>query len=308
MTRLASKSPVNRPECPKFSPTSTTRVPLPAAGSPGWKLKICRKLRNTESLTVASPLPKFVPLPQLSARAISTLLEIACPRADASRSALLDWSNHFNSTTNWQPRTSASLGADPLNDVPLIDDDELMIAMQGGDSRAFETLVVRHQQSLISFFFSNTRDLQFAEDLTQETLLRVYDQSWDYLPTGRFRGWMFRIARNLLIDNIRRRSHDALVKSVRGTGDEHCVLAGLAEELLSPDEQADQRELAGLVEELLQELPEEQRLTFTLHHFADLSLPEVGDILHANTATTKSRLRLAREKLREKLVARGVQG
>jgi RNA polymerase sigma-70 factor, ECF subfamily len=194
------------------------------------------------------------------------------------------------------------------DDPAPIDDDGLMIAIQGGDSRAFESLVGRYQQPLIHFFFSNTRDIQFAEDLTQETLLRVYDQAWDYLPTGRFRGWMFRIARNLLIDNIRRRSHDALVKSIRGTGDEHCVLAGLAGEIVSPDVQADQRELAALVDELLQELPEEQRLTFTLHHFSGLSLPEVGDILHTNTATTKSRLRLAREKLSEKLTARGVRG
>lgn len=196
----------------------------------------------------------------------------------------------------------------PTVEPAELDDDCLMRAIQERESRAFETLVGRYQQALISFFYSNTRDIQFSEDLTQETLLRVYDQAWDYLPTGRFRGWMFRIARNLLIDNIRRRSHDALVKSVRGTGDEQCVLAGLAAEVLPPDEVADQRELAALVDELLQELPEDQRLTFTLHHFADLSLPEVGEILRANTATTKSRLRLAREKLREKLSARGVHG
>jgi RNA polymerase sigma-70 factor (ECF subfamily) len=49
-------------------------------------------------------------------------------------------------------------------------------------------------------------------------------------------------------------------------------------------------------------------ITFTLHHFADLSLPEVAEIMHSSTATTKSRLRLAREKLREKLSARGVEG
>jgi RNA polymerase sigma-70 factor (ECF subfamily) len=190
----------------------------------------------------------------------------------------------------------------------MIDDDQLMIGLQGGDSRAFETLVERYQQPLINFFFTNSRDRQFSEDLTQETLLRVYDQAWDYLPSGRFRGWMFRIARNLLIDNIRRRSHDALVRSVRGTGDESCVLASLAEDIASPQETADQNELAALVDELLQELPEDQRLTFTLHHFAELSLPEVADIMHANVATTKSRLRLAREKLREKLSARGVEG
>ena len=191
---------------------------------------------------------------------------------------------------------------------PVIGDDQLMIDIQSGLSQAFETLVERYEQPLINFFFTNTRDRQFAEDLTQETLLRVYDQAWDYLPTGRFRGWMYRIARNLLIDNIRRRSHDALVRSVRGTGDESCVLASLAEEVAQPHDSADTRELARMVDELLAELPEEQRLTFTLHHFAELSLPEVAEILHSSTATTKSRLRLAREKLREKLAARGVEG
>src|SRR5579872_5094766 len=129
----------------------------------------------------------------------------------------------------------------------MTDDDQLMIEMQSGRSQAFEALVERYQQPLISFFFTNSRDRQFSEDLTQETLLRVYDQAWDYLPTGRFRGWMFRIARNLLIDNIRRRSHDALVRSIRGSGDESCVLASLVADISSPQEAADQHELAALV-------------------------------------------------------------
>ena len=189
----------------------------------------------------------------------------------------------------------------------MIDDDQLMIAIQGGDSQAFNELVERYEQPLVRFFFANTRDWQFAEDLTQDTLIRVFDQAWDYLPTGRFRGWMFRIARNLLIDNIRRRSHDALIRSVRGTGDETCVLAGLADVIPSPADEAERKELTRLVEALLQDLPEDQRLTFTMHHFSGLTLSEVGEILHANTATTKSRLRLAREKLREKLAERGIQ-
>ena len=188
----------------------------------------------------------------------------------------------------------------------MIDDDQLMAAMQEGDSRAFETLVDRHQGALIGFFFTNTRDRQLAEDLTQETLLRVYDQSWDYLPIGKFQGWMYRIARNLLIDTVRRRSHDALVKAVRGSGDESCTLAGLAAEIIPADVAADQRELAGLVDELLQQLPEDQRLTFTLHHFTGLSLGEVADIMETSLPTSKSRLRLAREKLQEKLLSKGI--
>ena len=190
----------------------------------------------------------------------------------------------------------------------MTEDDQLMVRIQDGDPRAFSELMERHQGSLIGFFFRNTRDAQLSEDLTQETLLRVYDQSWDYLPQGRFRGWMYRIGRNLLIDNVRRQSHDALVKAVKGhrDADQSDALARLAGEVLPPEVHAGHRELAELVDELLEEIPEEQRLTFTLHHYAGLSLPEVAEVMETSLPTCKSRLRLAREKLREKLAQRGV--
>ena len=190
---------------------------------------------------------------------------------------------------------------------PISDDDRLMIRIQGGDSRAFEELVECFQRPLHGFFYRNTRDAQLSEDLTQETLLRVYNQTWDYLPLGRFKGWMYRIARNLMIDNIRRQSHDALVKAVSGNSEgEDDALARLAGEVLPPEERANYRELAGLVDELLQQIPEEQRMTFTLHHYAGLTLAEVAGIMETTLPTSKSRLRLAREKLREMLSKRGV--
>lgn len=193
----------------------------------------------------------------------------------------------------------------------MLDDDELMIRVQQGDSAAFEKLVERHQPSLIGFFWHNTRDLQLAEDLAQETLLKVYSQSWDYLPLGRFRGWLFRIARNLLIDDVRRRSHDALIRAVRGRRpheEEGNPLARLAAEFAPPETSLQREELMQLIQELLDEIPEDQRMTFVLHHYADLPLGEVAEIMESSLATTKSRLRLAREKLAEKLRLRGVQG
>ncbi len=187
------------------------------------------------------------------------------------------------------------------------EDDQRMIRLQSGDQSAFEELVESYQGPLIGFFIRNLRDAQLAEDLTQETLLRVYNQSWDYLPLGRFKSWMFRIARNLMIDNIRRQSHDALVKAYKGRYDEESdSLARLVGEVLSPEERANHRELAGMVDELLEEIPEEQRLTFTMHHYAGLTLSEVAEVMDTTLPTSKSRLRLAREKLREKLAARGV--
>ena len=84
------------------------------------------------------------------------------------------------------------------------------------------------------------------------------------------------------------------------------MLARIAGEFLSPEDKASQRELSSLVDELLDEIPEEQRLTFTLHHSAGLSLPEVAEVMETTTPTAKSRLRLAREKLQQKLRQRGV--
>ena len=189
----------------------------------------------------------------------------------------------------------------------MTDDDHIMIRIQEGDPHAINDLIARHQGPLIGFFLRNTRDRHFAEDMTQETLLRVYNQAWDYLPMGRFKGWMYRIARNLLIDNIRKQSRDALVHAskghVEGTED---AMQRISDEILSPEERAATGEIAKIVDELLLKVPELQRQTFTLHHYAGLKLSEVARIMESTVSTTKSRLRLAREKLQYLLTLRGI--
>ncbi len=186
-------------------------------------------------------------------------------------------------------------------------DDELMIRVQCGEGDAFAEIVDRYQGILTGFFLRNTRDLQLSEDLVQDTLLKVHNQAWDYLPTGRFRGWLFRIARNHLIDNARKRSHDALVKSIqRRPEEENDLLAQFAAEFRPPETDMEQREFIALVDELLAEIPDDQRQTFLLHHYSNLSLAEVAEITDVPIATSKSRLRLAREKLADKLRARGL--
>jgi RNA polymerase sigma-70 factor (ECF subfamily) len=187
-----------------------------------------------------------------------------------------------------------------------MNDDELMIRIQGGDNSAFAEVVAQYEGALLGFFIRNVRDRQLAEDLTQETLLKVFNQSWDYLPLGRFRAWMFRIARNLLIDDLRRRSHDALVRAVHARrDDEEDTLARVAGDFVSPSDSVDSGELVAVIDQVLDEIPADQRLTFILHHHEELSLPEVADIMEIPLATCKSRLRLAREKLSEKLRTRG---
>lgn len=187
------------------------------------------------------------------------------------------------------------------------ENDELMIRIQEGDNSAFDELVEIHRQPLIGFFVKNTRDWQLAEDLSQETLLRVYNQAWDYLPVGRYKPWMYRIARNLLIDNVRKRSNDALIRAYQARNEENDTgLARLAGEFAMPEERLNQQEFCQIVDQLLEEIPDEQRQTFVLHHYVGLNLAEVAEIMDANAATTKSRLRLAREKLQDKLRPHGI--
>lgn len=181
-------------------------------------------------------------------------------------------------------------------------DDELMVRLQEGDASAFPTLVERYSARLIGFFCRNVRDRYLADDLTQETFLRVYEEAWDYIPLGTFRAWLFRIARNLMIDTIRKQSRDALVGSYRPTqGSEDLIWQKIVADLATPLEQIRTQELATALNESLAELPEEQRLTFTLHHFGELKLQEIAEVLEIPLNTCKSRLRLAREKLSESL-------
>ncbi len=190
------------------------------------------------------------------------------------------------------------------------DDDQRMIRMQEGDATAFDELVGLWQGPLFGFFLRNTRDEHLSEDLVQETLLRLYRHCWDYLPKGLFKGFLFRIARNLIIDHSRRITHDVLLHSVRShapwrDGEEFDLLQLVPQNMISPFDRAVEREIAVAVQGMLQDLPEEQRQTFQLHHYQSLTLSEVADAMQTSLPTAKSRLRLVKEKLRNLLVCRG---
>jgi RNA polymerase sigma-70 factor (ECF subfamily) len=195
-----------------------------------------------------------------------------------------------------------------MTDLSPEEDDRLMLALQGGDGAAFAALVARHEPRLLGFFSRRLHDRQLAEDLTQETFLRLHEHYYDYLPRRAFRAWLFRIAYHILVDKTRKRSNDVLIRASRGRAEDgEDSLAWIEAEQRSPDLEAAETELVRLVHKIAPTLPLEQWMTFSLYHFEGLTLPAIADVMETSVPTTKGRLRLARQKLREELKKHGYE-
>jgi RNA polymerase sigma-70 factor (ECF subfamily) len=194
---------------------------------------------------------------------------------------------------------------------PTASDEQLMLAFKAGDARAFNTLVTRHRGPVFSFVLRYVGQRQRAEDLVQETWLKVVRSSIDYEPRARFTTWVYTIARNLCVDSERRERHrqtDSL-EAARGEGEAEGPPLGerLADGAApSPERAAHNRRLQPMLTAALQSLPGEQREVFLLREYQGLSFREVAEVTRVNENTVKSRMRYALEGLRARLEAAGV--
>ncbi len=182
-------------------------------------------------------------------------------------------------------------------------DESLMLRYQKGDARAFEVLVQRHRRPIFNFVLRYVRDTVAAEDVTQDTFLRVVRSADHYVREAKFTTWLFTIARNLCVDASRRAKHrnmaslDAPIDSESGTA----KIEFVASEGPAVDRQAIGGELKQRMQLAIAELPEEQREIFLLREVGDLQFNEIAEIIGVPENTVKSRMRYALEKLREAL-------
>jgi RNA polymerase sigma-70 factor (ECF subfamily) len=190
--------------------------------------------------------------------------------------------------------------------APDESDEQLMRRFQRGDARAFETLMRRHRTPIHSFLRRLVGEPARAEDLLQETFLRVIRGAQAWEPRAQVRTWLFTIARNLAADEARRRPFreaepiDAPRLDGRAPGER------LADPGRAPDDAAGDAQLRPLLEAALAGLPEEQREVFLLREHAGLSFPEIAEATGVNENTVKSRMRYALVGLRDRLAALGV--
>ncbi|MEO6181567.1 MAG: sigma-70 family RNA polymerase sigma factor [Verrucomicrobiota bacterium] len=182
-------------------------------------------------------------------------------------------------------------------------DAALMLRVKGGDMRAFEELVEKYKQPVMNVIFRTLRDQVEAEDLAQNVFVQVFKSAHRYQVTAKFSTWLFTIARNLCLNEIRRRSrHPAeSLENSQTESDDHSARQFEDIKAFSPTENLLQAELENKVQLALDGLPENQRTALLLCRQEELSYDDISEVLGCSLSATKSLIHRARETLKLKL-------
>jgi RNA polymerase sigma-70 factor (ECF subfamily) len=173
-----------------------------------------------------------------------------------------------------------------------------MRRFQRGDARAFPELVRRHRGPVFAFVLRWTSDRARAEDILQETWLKVVRGAEAWSPRARFSTWLYTIARNACVDGARRE---------RSRASEPLEAEPAADERSSPERAAASSELRPVLAAAIAALPESQREVFLLREMGGVPFHEIARITGAPEPTVKSRMRYALEALRARLAEVGVE-
>ncbi len=176
------------------------------------------------------------------------------------------------------------------------DDTLVQVYLEGKDA-AFDELLVRNQRQLLNFIMALTHDKSRAEDLFQETLIRaiVKLRNGQYCNQGKFICWLMRIARNLLIDEVRKQRKGLLV-SIQGgellTFVDRVSRHGNREELMVAEEMQDS------MRQLMESLPEEQREVVMMRYYQGLQFKDIAEITQVSINTSLGRMHYALRNMR----------
>ena len=166
---------------------------------------------------------------------------------------------------------------------PETSDERLMLAFRAGDARAFEVLVRRHRTPVFNFILRFTGHRARAEDVLQETWLKVVRSAPEYEAKAKFTTWVYTIARNLCVDSARKESYRQAASleapAAGAEGDEGRPLGeALPDEGVSPERGAYNARVRPLLERALASLPEEQREVFVLREYSGIPFKEIAEV------------------------------
>jgi RNA polymerase sigma-70 factor (ECF subfamily) len=192
-----------------------------------------------------------------------------------------------------------------LLDLSNLPDADVVALAQRGREDAFREIVRRYERPVFSLIFRMVRDSATAEDLAQDTFVKVLNHVDKYRPEFKLSSWLFKIANNVAIDHLRRRQ----IATISMSGSPHAGTASEVEatsfDIASDDESAldelESKELGSAIEKAIAALRPEYRSCILLRHVEDRSYEEIAATLDLPLGTVKTYIHRARHQLRESL-------
>ena len=177
-----------------------------------------------------------------------------------------------------------------------LDDSAVVVRFLEGEQRAFGILVDRYDNRLVNFVYRTIGDRERAQDLVQETFIRVYRHLHRFDTTKKFSTWIYTIASNLAKNELRNRSRNPLVffQTIKKNWEADHRPLEWEDHSFKPDDLYRKRHLREVVEKAVSELPEHHRVVFVLRELQGKTYEEISQITAVNLGTVKSRLNRAR--------------
>ena len=178
-------------------------------------------------------------------------------------------------------------------------DAQLMLRFKDGDTEAFDRLFVKHTRGIVNFAYRFVRNREIAEELA--VFLRVYENAAGYRIQARFTSWLYKIATNVCLNEIRkpqfRVPHQSMHASLSddGNDEDRKLEFGTA---AAPDKIFEQKDLSRIIGQALSQI---QRIAFILNKYQELSYSEVADVMDSSEKAVKSLIHRAKEALAERL-------
>jgi RNA polymerase sigma-70 factor, ECF subfamily len=180
-----------------------------------------------------------------------------------------------------------------------IPDKDLLLDLVNGDMEAFNVIVDRYKNRLLNFVYRFVKDYDVAEDIVQETFLRVFRKRRDYKAIANFSTWIFTIAGNLAKSELRRRKRWRFL-SIDATDDEERTF-DIQDPGMRPDRIAAVRMLNENVQNSIDMLQSKYKEALILRDIEGMSYQQIAEVIGVPVGTVKSRVNRARLKLQKKL-------
>ena len=182
-------------------------------------------------------------------------------------------------------------------------DEELIAKFQKGDVGAFNQIVLRYKDRLLNFIYRFMNDIDKAEDLVQDTFLKLYTHKHSYKEIAKFSTWLYTIAGNLAKTELRKiKRRKTFSVTDLSYHDKEFIISDVD---TGPDEDIISRNLEKNIQSALNELPNEFRTVIILRDIQELSYEEISSIIGVPLGTIKSRINRGRLKLQKLLRNKG---